>query len=62
MTKNSDYLHGLGANERAIVERIPILALRKVAAGIVRAKERVQFTGWLQYLLPLLMYDRMSHS
>ncbi len=54
MSKNNDYLHGLGANERAIVERIPLLPLRKFAAGVVRAKERVQFTGWLQYLLPLI--------
>ena len=54
MSKNNDYLHGLGANERAIVERIPSMPLRKFAAGVVRAKERVQFTGWLQYLLPLI--------
>ena len=54
MTKNDDYLHGLGANERAIIERIPSLFLRKFVAGMVRAKMRVQFTGWLQYLLPLL--------
>ncbi|NQW26894.1 MAG: nitroreductase family protein [Flammeovirgaceae bacterium] len=54
MSKNNDYLKGLGANERAILERIPLLYLRKFAAGLVRAKERVQFTGWLQYLLPLI--------
>ena len=53
MSKNDDYLHGLGANERALLERIPILPLRKFAAGMVRAKMRVQFTGWLQYLIPL---------
>ena len=46
-------MHGLGANERALLERIPILALRKLAAGMVRAKMRVQFTGWLQYLIPV---------
>jgi len=47
-------MRGLGANEQAILERIPILFLRKIAAGIVRAKMRLQFTGWLQYLLPII--------
>jgi nitroreductase len=52
--KNSDvFIQGLGANERAILERIPVLFLRKLAAAIVRAKMRVQFTGWLQYMLPV---------
>ncbi|MBT3187366.1 MAG: hypothetical protein HN335_00040, partial [Anaerolineae bacterium] len=54
MPKNDDFMHDLGANERALLERIPILFLRKFAAGMVRAKLRVQFTGWLQYLLPLI--------
>lgn len=53
MAKNADYMHGLGANERALLERIPLLPLRKFAAGMVRAKMRVQFTGWLQYLIPV---------
>jgi len=52
--KGEDYLQGLGANERAILERIPILFLRKRAAALVCAKQRFQFTGWLQYLLPAL--------
>ena len=47
-------MKGLSANEKAILERIPILFLRKIAAGLVRAKMRVQFTGWLQYLLPMI--------
>jgi len=51
--KNDDFLKGLGANERALLERIPVLFLRKPVAAIVRAKMRVQFTGWLQYLLPV---------
>jgi len=51
--KNNDFMHGLGANERAILERIPVLPLRKLAADIVRAKMRLQFTGWLQYMLPV---------
>jgi len=51
--KNDDFMHGLGANERAILERIPVLPLRKLAANLVRLKMRLQFTGWLQYMLPL---------
>jgi len=52
--KSDDFMKGLGANEKAILERIPVLFLRKIATGLVRAKMRVQFTGWLQYLLPLI--------
>ena len=50
----TDYLQGLGANERAILEGIPVLFIRKIAAGIVRTKLKLQFTGWLQYLLPII--------
>ncbi len=51
--KNDNYLVGLGANERALLERIPVLFLRKFAAAVMRTKMRLQFTGWLQYLLPV---------
>jgi nitroreductase len=51
--KSDDFMQGLGANERAILERIPVLSLRKLAAAMVRAKMRLQFTGWLQYMLPV---------
>ena len=54
--RNRDnFLDGLSANERALLERIPYRFLRKIAAGIVRAKMRLQFTGWLQYLIPLIL-------
>lgn len=46
-------MHGLGANERALLERIPWAPARRLAARMVRAKMRVQFTGWLQYLVPV---------
>jgi nitroreductase len=46
-------MQGLGANERAILERIPVLALRKLATAMVREKMHLQFTGWLQYMLPV---------
>lgn len=49
----SDELRGLGANERAVLERIPWRPLRRGAAQLMRAKMRVQFTGWLQYLIPV---------
>lgn len=58
--ENDDYMHGLGANERAVLERIPVLFLRKIAAKIVFAKMRVQFTGWLQYLLPMIFVFLLS--
>jgi nitroreductase len=51
--KSDNFMRGLGANERAILERIPILSLRKLAADVVRVKMRLQFTGWLQYMLPV---------
>jgi nitroreductase len=57
---SADFMKGLGANEKAILERIPVLFLRKIAAGIVRAKMRVQFTGWLQYLLPMIFVLLLS--
>ena len=51
---SEDFMQGLGANERAILERIPIIFLRKRAAALVRLKQRFQFTGWLQYILPVI--------
>jgi len=51
---SEDFMQGLGANERAILERIPVLFLRKRAAALVRLKQRFQFTGWLQYILPVI--------
>ena len=51
--KSDDFMQGLSANERAILERIPVLFLKKIATAIVRAKMRLQFTGWLQYMLPV---------
>ena len=51
--RSNDILQGLGPNEREILERIPILFIRKLAADMVRTKMRLQFTGWLQYMLPV---------
>jgi len=49
-----DFMAGLGANERAILERVPTEGLRRFAASVVRTKMKLQFTGWLQYVIPLL--------
>ena len=51
---SEDILAGFGANERALLERIPSRLLRRLAAALVRTKMRLQFTGWLQYVLPLV--------
>ena len=57
---NQDYMHGLGANERALLERIPVVPLRRIVAGVFRAKMKVQFTGWLQYLIPMIFVLLLS--
>jgi nitroreductase len=43
---------GIGTTERAVLDRIPWAPARRLATAVVRAKLRLQFTGWLQYLLP----------
>lgn len=52
---NTDAPQKLGANEKAILEKIRIPALRNIATAIVLLKMRLQFTGWLQYMLPLML-------
>lgn len=49
-----DIFYGLSANEIALLEKIPNFAMRKQAAHLVRIKHKLQFTGWLQYLIPLV--------
>jgi len=43
----------LTPNERAIIDSIRIPVLRKLFENVWRAKLRLQFTGWLQYVPPL---------
>ena len=43
----------LTPNEKAIIESIRIPILRNLFTSIWRAKLRLQFTGWLQYVPPL---------
>jgi len=51
--QENNYLHGLSPNEIALLEGIPLLILRKAAAGLTRLKLKLQFTGWLQYIIPV---------
>jgi len=45
----------LTPNERAIIDSIRIPLLRKLFENIWQAKLRLQFTGWLQYVPPLVV-------
>jgi nitroreductase len=45
----------LSANEQAVIDRIPIPVLRAAFAELWRLKVRLQFTGWLQYVPPVLV-------
>lgn len=42
-----------GPNERAIVDKVRINPLKNFIILIIGVKLRLQFTGWLQYLVPL---------
>lgn len=45
----------LTPNERAIIDGIRIPVLRNIFTSIWQAKLRLQFTGWLQYVPPLVV-------
>ena len=45
----------LTPNERAIIDSIRIPALRNLFENIWQVKLRLQFTGWLQYIPPLVI-------
>ena len=44
----------LTPNEKAIIDSIKIPVLRNIFTSIWQAKLRLQFTGWLQYVPPLM--------
>jgi hypothetical protein len=46
------YKH-LGANEQAIIDKVKIPWMRRLAIHAVAQKMKLQFTGWLQYLIPV---------
>ena len=43
----------LGSNEKAIIDKLKITPLRNLLILVVGMKLRLQFTGWLQYMLPV---------
>jgi nitroreductase len=43
----------LGGNERAVIDRVNPLWLRRFFIHLVATKMQLQFTGWLQYLIPV---------
>jgi len=45
----------LTPNEKAIIESIRIPILRNIFTSIWQIKLRLQFTGWLQYMLPTVL-------
>ncbi|QDO83951.1 nitroreductase [Shewanella psychropiezotolerans] len=52
--RKSDIIYAaLGANERDIVDKIKLPWLRRFLIRFVGVKLRLQFTGWLQYLMPV---------
>ena len=51
---SDDFMAGLGPNERAMLGRVPTRTLRRLATALVRVKMRLQFTGWLQFVMPLM--------
>ena len=51
---SSDKHQEIGADAQAIIDKVANKTLRNIFSGIVRFKQRLQFTGWLQYLLPVI--------
>ena len=52
--RKSDVIYAnLGSNERAVVDNIRVPFVRWLVIRLVAIKLRLQFTGWLQYLIPL---------
>jgi len=50
---NVEFLYSkLGANEKAIVDKIKSKALKNIAIQLIGFKLKLQWKGWLQYLLP----------
>jgi len=53
--KIAPHHQNLAPNERAIIDSIRISVLRNLVENIWRIKLRLQFTGWLQYVPPLIV-------
>ena len=52
MKKKQDTYSKLGANEKTIVDKIRNNTLKSVFLGIIGLKLKLQWKGWLQYLIP----------
>ena len=53
-TCQSDIIYAsLGSNEKAIIDKVKILWVRRLFIRFIGVKLRLQFTGWLQYLMPV---------
>jgi hypothetical protein len=53
-SRKSDLIYArLGANERAIIDKVRLPWLRRLLIHTVAVKMKLQFTGWLQYLVPV---------
>jgi nitroreductase len=53
MQKAESIYKSLGANERAIIDKIPYCFLKKSFIQLIAFKLKLQWKGWLQYLIPL---------
>lgn len=52
-SRKSDIIYkNLGANEKAIIDKVRAPWLRSLFIHTVAIKMKLQFTGWLQYLMP----------
>ena len=52
-SRAAEIYNKLGSNEKAIIDKLKITPLRNLFILFVGMKLRLQFTGWLQYMLPL---------
>jgi len=53
-TKNKNKIYSkLGSNEKAIVDKIKSAAIKNIVINIIGIKLKLQWTGWLQYLMPV---------
>jgi hypothetical protein len=53
MNKSKTIYSHFGANERAIVDKISINFIRQIVIQLIGFKLKLQWKGWLQYLIPV---------
>jgi nitroreductase len=53
-SRKSDVIYkDLGVNEQAVIDKVKITWLRRLVIHAFAQKMKLQFTGWLQYLIPV---------